>query len=180
MMRTVIVVALALALSGCRGKTDAAPAPQSHASSGGMTLTSSAFANGAAIPKQFTCDGVNVSPPLAWSGPPSGAKSFVLIVHDPDAPAGDFTHWLLFNIPGSVTQLQEDGAQKQGDNGRNSYGKLFYSGPCPPAGTHHYVFHFYALDSELDLRPGATRPELEQAIKGHILAEAELTGTYSR
>jgi Raf kinase inhibitor-like YbhB/YbcL family protein len=149
-------------------------------------LSSTSFAGSEGIPKQFSCEGSDASPPLSWKGVPSAAKSLALIMDDPDAPAGTWVHWVLYNLPASATDLAE-GVEKQEQlangtlQGRNSFGKVGYGGPCPPPGTpHRYFFKFYALDIKLDLKAGAGKDELEQAMKGHILGHAELIGTYRR
>ena len=148
-------------------------------------LTSKAFAAGEKIPRKYTCDADDVSPPLEWADAPQNTKSFALIADDPDAPFGIWVHWVLYNIPGKAMSLQEvvpvkdelpDGAR----HGRNSWGISAYGGPCPPGGTHRYFFKLYALDTVLDLRPGATKEQLLKAMKGHILAETGLMGLYSR
>ena len=152
-----------------------------------LSLTSPAFADNAAIPGKYSCDGQNTSPELKWSGAPSGAKSLALIMHDPDAPrAGGFTHWVIFNIPPTAKGLTEampkqaqltDGTV-QGNNGRGEPG---YTGPCPPAGpAHHYEFKLYALDRLLILGIGSTKDEIEAAMAGHILAQTQLTGLFQR
>jgi Raf kinase inhibitor-like YbhB/YbcL family protein len=153
-----------------------------------LILTSAAFAEGGAIPAKHTCDGADVSPPLAWSGAPSGVVTFALIADDPDAPGGAWVHWVLFNLAGDARALPEDvpktdqlrqlGAAEQG---RNDFRRVGYGGPCPPPGRpHHYVFRLSALDLSLPLRAGATKQEVERAMRGHVLAEARLTGTYAR
>lgn len=152
---------------------------------GGFVLTSAAFAPGAPIPSVHTCDGTDQSPPLAWSGAPAGTKAFALIMHDPDAPVGDWLHWTAWNIPTSATGLPAGVAAKDAlpdgtQQGINDFGKPGYGGPCPPGGTHHYVFVLSALDATLTLPAKASRDQVEQAIKGHALASATLTGTYSR
>jgi phosphatidylethanolamine-binding protein (PEBP) family uncharacterized protein len=133
-------------------------------------LTSTAFADGATIPVKYTCDGDNLSPPLAWSFLPEGTRSLALIVHDPDAPSGDFTHWVAWNIDPEPGGLDEDASHPG------------YRGPCPPPGhgPHRYFHELYALDSELDIEPGASREQLEEALDGHELARAQLVGTYER
>lgn len=155
-------------------------------STAAMKIQSSAFAAGAAIPAQYTCAGANISPPLAWSGVPAKAKSLALIVHDPDAPSGDYTHWLLYGIPPSTSQLAGNVAKELeiagvGRQGTNDFRKVGYGGPCPPPGKpHRYFFHLYALDVEAELAPGAGRAAVEDAIRGHVVAEGELMGTFSR
>jgi Raf kinase inhibitor-like YbhB/YbcL family protein len=151
-----------------------------------MQLTSSSFQHQAGIPARFTCDGENISPELSWSDAPPEAKSFALIMHDPDAPrAGGFTHWLLYNIPASVAHLEPNVPGREqvagtGVQGKNDSGQIGYMGPCPPSGTHRYFLRLYALDNELRLGPGAALKQLEQAIGGHVMAQTELMGTYSR
>ena len=145
-----------------------------------LTLTSDAFANGQSIPAKYSCVGKNISPALAWNEPPAGTQSFALIVDDPDAPAGTWIHWVLFNIPVSTLSLQESMDTSAMSAGRNSSGNMSYDGPCPPSGTHRYFFKLYALDSTLSLSPGATKEQLLAAMKGHILAQGELMGTFSK
>jgi len=149
-----------------------------------LTLYSPAFQDGAVIPSRFTCAGADVSPPLSWSGQPAGTASLALVLEDPDAPGGTWVHWVVFNLPLEVLGLQEGvGGQADlgglGVSGTNSWGEPQYGGPCPPSGTHHYVFHLYALDRPLDLVEGATLDDLQHAMVGHVLAEAQLTGTAS-
>ena len=149
-----------------------------------FTIKSTAFSEGANIPSRHTCDGVNLSPPLSWSGQPAGTKSFVLIVDDPDAPGGTFLHWTFFDIASSVQALPEgQPAAKLGQSGINDFGKSAYGGPCPPPGrgSHRYFFKLNALDiPSLGLSPGATLIQIEQKIKGHVLGTAELIGRYER
>ena len=144
-----------------------------------MTITSPAFAEGDPIPVKFSCDGENVSPELVWEGIPDGAASLVFILDDPDAPGGVWVHWVLFDLPADSTGLPE-AATGVGFDGLNSWGETGYDGPCPPGGTHRYFFKLYALDTTLDLPAGTPRDALEAAMEGHILAQAELMGTYSR
>ena len=150
-----------------------------------ITITSSAFAEGAMIPKKFTCDAEDISPDLKWSGVPQGAKRLALICDDPDAPVGTWVHWVLFNIPADVTALPAglpaDATLKNGArHGKNDFRKLGYGGPCPPGGTHRYYFKLYALDTVLTLESGSTKAQLLAAMKGHILAEGQLMGRYKR
>ena len=147
-----------------------------------FTLISSAFAGGRAIPRQYTCDGAGRSPLLRWSGAPAGTGSFALVVHDPDAPGGDFTHWLLFDIPAGVHELHEGATTLPGISGTNDFGHLGYGPPCPPPGPRHrYVFALFALDRpSLGLHRGAHRAQVEAALHGHIRARAELMGVYRR
>ena len=147
-------------------------------------LTSSAFQEGGEIPVEFTCDGDNVSPPLAWTGAPAGTGVFVLILDDPDARG--FVHWLVYDLDSAVTSLPKDVSRSTaGDapsQGQNSFGKIGYGGPCPPSGTHHYVVRLLALDQRIELRTGgvATADRILAAATGHILGEAVLSGTYRR
>ena len=148
-------------------------------------ITSAAFAPQASIPQEYTCDGQDISPPLSWSDPPQGTEPFALICDDPDAPVGTWVHWVLFNIPANRRSLPENvPAQNQLSDGslhgRNSWRRLDYGGPCPPGGTHRYFFRLYALDTTLQLKAGATRKNLLNAMEGHILAQAELVGRYGR
>jgi len=154
-------------------------------SGGTFTLKSPAFAPGGAIPAVHTCDGADTSPPLEWSGAPAGTRSFALIVHDPDAPAGDWLHWVAWNIPAATRSFPagvptKDRLADGTEQGRNDFGRPGYGGPCPPGGTHHYVFSLRALDTTLTLPAKAARDAIENAMQGHILATAELTGTYQR
>jgi hypothetical protein len=150
-----------------------------------MVITSSAFKEGELIPSKYTCDGDDISPQLSWSGAPENTKSFALINDDPDAPSGDWVHWVIFNIPGSVKELPEniphdkilDNGTKQGTN---DFGQIGYGGPCPPGGTHRYYFRIYALDVYIDKDAGITKKVLISAMEGHILAEAQLIGKYKR
>lgn len=162
---------------------------QTEAKHGGekmeITLTSTAFREGEYIPKKYTCDGENVSPPLEWSGIPAETKAIALICDDPDAPIGTWVHWVIFNIPSSINKLNEkvpgnkvleDGTSQ----GSNDFRKIGYDGPCPPGGTHRYFFKVYALDKRVELTPGATKSELLHEMNGHILAEGKLMGKYGR
>ena len=145
-----------------------------------MELSSKAFSSGASIPRRFTCDGENLSPYLSWQGAPEGTMSLALVMDDPDAPSGIFVHWILFDIPAAFSELRE-GVQGVGKLGANSYRKLSYNGPCPPRGpSHRYFFKIYALDQLLRLSPGITKAELEAAMRGHILDQAQLMGRYGR
>lgn len=151
-----------------------------------LRLNSSAFASDGAIPKQYTCDGQDYSPALTWTDVPPATKTLALIVDDPDAPRGTFVHWVVYNLPASVRQLDQNVAKAPtiaggGEQGRNGFGQDGYRGPCPPPGpTHHYHFRLYALDTSLKLGPGAGAAEVEAATQGHVLASAELVGTYHR
>ncbi len=145
-----------------------------------IQITSSAFTEGGNIPLQYTCDDVDVSPPLSWSGIPTDTVSLVLIVDDPDAPVGTWVHWVLFNLPSDLNGL-EQGGSGIGIEGKNDFRRLGYGGPCPPKGsTHRYYFKVYALDTMLDLQSGATKAQVEGLIQGHILAQGQLMGKYGR
>jgi len=151
-----------------------------------FTIRSAAFSNGGDIPKEFTCSGEDRSPAVEWSEAPAGTKSFALIADDPDAPVGTWVHWVIFNIPetahtlpGAIEKKDQlaDGARQ----GRNDFRKIGYNGPCPPPGKpHRYFFKLYALDAELKLATGASKSEVEDAMKGHILAHAEWMGRFRR
>jgi len=147
-----------------------------------ITLTSPAFADGATIPDRHAysqgshCSGNNLSPPLAWMGVPEGTQAFALTVLDPDG--GNWVHWLLYDIPAETASLPE-AVQGAGLPGLNSYGLPGWGGPCPPSGTHHYVFTLYALDAALQLPEGASLQDFQAAVEGHILAQAVLTGLYT-
>jgi hypothetical protein len=151
-----------------------------------LKLTSSAFKEGETIPSKFTCDGADVSPALEWSNVPAGARSLVLICDDPDAPAGTWVHWVVYGVAAGHTSLGEGVAMTQvvegvGTQGKNDFKKVGYGGPCPPPGKpHRYFFKLYALDSMLELEPGARKSEVERAMKGHVLAQGQLMGRYRR
>jgi len=149
---------------------------------GQLNVTSVIFAEGGAIPDKYTCAGENVSPPLMWSNAPKETKSFAIIMDDPDAPMGIWVHWVLYNIPTTITQLKEafKAEEIKAVSGENDFGTTMYKGPCPPAGQHRYLFKLYALDKELEVVSGMTKQKLEGFMKGHILAEGQLMGTYSR
>ena len=170
MIRESLLSALALALLATAS---------SQGAGAGFQITSSAFPEGKEIPKRFTCDGENVSPPLAWTGAPVGTKAFALILDDPDAPSGLFTHWIVFNIPASSHSLPE-GVKPAADQGTNDFGKPGYGGPCPPKGRHRYFFHLYALKNELSGLKSPNRKEMDAALKGHVAGEALFMGTYQR
>ena len=144
-----------------------------------MKITSSVFQQGGNLPSKFTCDGADTSPPLQIQEIPPTAKSLVLIVDDPDAPSGLFTHWIIWNISPQASTIAEGSAPK-GVEGLNDFGKSRYGGPCPPSGTHRYFFKIFALDKELDLPTGSKRAQLDAAMKGHVIAQGELMGRYSR
>jgi Raf kinase inhibitor-like YbhB/YbcL family protein len=151
-----------------------------------FAITSTSFPNSRDIPKKFTCDGADVSPELSWTEAPQGTQSFALIADDPDAPSGTWTHWVLFDLPSTADSLPEGmskidelpGGERQG---RNDFRKIGYNGPCPPPGKpHRYFYRLYALDRKLDLKPGASKQEVEQAMEGRILGKAEWIGKYRR
>jgi len=147
-------------------------------------ITTTAFRDGGSIPKKFACDGPDVSPALSWSDPPAGTKSLAIIADDPDAPGGMWVHWVLYDLPPDTRKLPEGLAKGRelpngALQGRNDFGKIGYNGPCPPrASEHRYFFKLYALDSKTGLKAGATKSDLERAMKGHILAQTQVIGKY--
>ncbi|NOZ80285.1 MAG: YbhB/YbcL family Raf kinase inhibitor-like protein [DPANN group archaeon] len=143
-----------------------------------MQLTSPVFANNEKIPAKYSCEGEDINPPLKIDNIPEGTRTMALIMDDPDAPAGTWDHWIVFNIP-VTTSIPED-VKTLGVSGMNSWGRTGYGGPCPPSGTHRYFFRLYALDQELPLQQGASKEELVQAMEGRIIDQAELMGTYTR
>lgn len=153
-----------------------------------LELKSDAFVSGQSIPAKYSCIGKNISPALTWNDPPAGTQSFALIMEDPDAPAGTWVHWVLSNIPVERRGLEEDiavtGKNVANTNGifvgTNSAGKIGYDGPCPPSGTHRYYFRLYALDIQIGLLPGATKEDVLREMDGHVLAQTELMGTFSK
>jgi Raf kinase inhibitor-like YbhB/YbcL family protein len=175
-----VVMVFSFAASACTGEV---PAPQKEVEMT-LSLSSPAFKEGDRIPVKYTCDGEDISPPLAWGEPPQETQVLALIVADPDAPGGVFTHWVLFNIPATVRQLGEGvPAQERLQNGalqgKNDFGRIGYGGPCPPHGpAHQYRFTIYALGNSLDLATGASGKQLLEAMKGHLLAQGQLIGTY--
>jgi hypothetical protein len=152
----------------------------------GITITSMAFAAGKSIPVKFTGQGMNISPDLTWSGAPPSVKSYVLVCDDPDAPGGRWVHWTMWNIPSSATSLPEgvagDATLLDGSiQGITSFGRRGYGGPMPPKGNaHHYYFRMYALDALLTLDASASRAQLDEAMRGHVLSQGQLMGTYQR
>lgn len=177
-------VLLCAFLLACSASDQKAAAPPAAAEK--FTLSSAAFDAGGMIPRQFSCEGSDISPALKWTDPPAGTQSLALIVDDPDAPAGTWVHWVLYDLPASARELPEamatDAELPSGArHGRNDFRRLGYGGPCPPPGpAHHYHFKLYALDQKLDLKAGATKAQVEHAMEGHILAKAELIGLYRR
>jgi len=176
---------LCLLLAGVLGASSVTLTPEGDKAMA-FDLKSSAFTAGADIPKKFACEGPDVSPALSWGDPPAGTKSISLIMDDPDAPAGIWVHWVLYDLPASARELPEgvpkDHELKNGARqGRNDFGKIGYGGPCPPPGRpHRYFFKLYALSARTDLKAGATKAELEKAMRGHILGQVELMGRYKR
>lgn len=145
-----------------------------------MKITSPAFKNQELIPAKYTCDGENINPPLEISDIPPGAQSLALIMDDPDAPLRTWVHWLVWNINPEIKKISENSVPQGSVEGKTSFGKPGYGGPCPPSGTHRYFFKAYALDTLLDIVPNAGKAGLEKAMEGHILAKGELVGMYSR
>jgi Raf kinase inhibitor-like YbhB/YbcL family protein len=184
-----LMLLVAIAVTACTSNPQtAAPTPTPAAPTQDkveIKLTSSAFKEGERIPRQYTCDGVNVSPPVEWTGVPKMAKTIALIADDPDAPNGTWVHWVLYNVPAENIGFVEsvpttDSLKAGGYQGKTDFGAVGYGGPCPPSGSHRYFFKIYAIDSELPLRAGATKADLEKAMQGHIVAQGQLMGTYSR
>ncbi len=150
-----------------------------------IKIKSPAFVPGGKIPGKYTCDGMDISPPLIWTSGPEGTKTFALICDDPDAPMGTWVHWVLFNLPADIIELRENvqpgrELERGAKQGMNDFRKIGYGGPCPPGGTHRYYFKLYALDTEINLEAGATKSELLEAMEDHILAEGQLMGRYER
>jgi len=151
-----------------------------------IQVTSTAFAEGQLIPVKYTCDGPDVSPPLQWSNTPTNSQSFALIADDPDAPVGTWVHWVIYDLPANTTELAENMPKSQqlpngAKQGVNDFRRTGYGGPCPPSGKpHRYYFKLYALDTKLDLKPGATKNDLLKAMDGHVMAEGQLMGTFQR
>ena len=149
-----------------------------YAQGGDMQITSPEFAHNESIPALFTCQGDDINPALEISGVPEEARTFVLIVDDPDAPGATWDHWIVWNMPAGTVRIEQDSVP--GEQGTNSWGRRDYGGPCPPSGTHRYFFKLYALDTQLSLSAGIRKQELEQAMQDHILAQAELIGLYKK
>jgi Raf kinase inhibitor-like YbhB/YbcL family protein len=159
--------------------------PTAEQPAGDFSLTSDRFTEGQPIPEKYTCDDQNVSPALAWTDPPRGTKTLALIMDDPDAPGDTWVHWVLYNIPEGTTSLPDvlpgqGGIAYVGNHGINTAGNTYYEGPCPPSGTHRYFFKLYALDAKLDFASSPDAAELTAAMEGHVLALAELMGTYAK
>jgi len=175
-----VLLAVFVTACGMGGKEKFPEAPMN------IQLASTAFANGQSIPQKYTCDGDDISPPLTWTGAPAGVKTFALITDDPDAPAGIWVHWVIYNLPPDATGLTEDTPKSDSlpngaKQGVNDFKNVGYGGPCPPPGkAHRYFFKLYALDTTLDLPSGATKADLLKAMDGHVLAQGQLMGTYQR
>ena len=180
-MKVVIIAALFIFLAACTQQIAEKEKIEEKIETGvdSMKLTSSAFKHNQNIPSEYTCDVDDISPPLAINDVPKNVKSLALIMDDPDAPVGNWDHWVVFNIPPNTKEIPED-SEPEGVGGKNSWGRTGYGGPCPPSGTHRYFFKLYALDTELGLKEDSAKKELENAMKGHILAEAQLMGVYKR
>jgi len=181
-----LVVNLSLCILLCGAGAVGAQAQTSGGGAMSFSVTTKAFAPGGDIPRQYTCDGQDLSPALEWNGAPAATKSFALIADDPDAPVGTWTHWVLFDLPASADNLPESVPKTAdlsggGHQGRNDFGKTGYGGPCPPPGKpHRYFFKLYALDAPLNLKGGASRADVEKAMKGHVLGEAQVMGKFKR
>jgi Raf kinase inhibitor-like YbhB/YbcL family protein len=179
-----LLLASAICLAGNPVGVPSSPKPGRRAMS--FVLETKVFPKGGEIPSKYTCSGQDVSPALSWSGAPQATKSFALIVEDPDAPSGTFTHWVVYDLPPGTHQLPENVSQTDdlsggGRQGRNGFRRTGYGGPCPPPGkAHRYFFRLYALDSTLNLPAGASRQEVESAMRGHLIAQAELMGKFAR
>jgi len=176
----VLILLSVIAFAGCTSYQNNTTGNKSS-----ISLTSSAFSDNGMMPVKYTANGENVSPPLSWSSAPANTKSFAVLCQDPDSSSGDFTHWIIFNIPANTTQLNESVPQQGtlsngAKQGTNDFGKIGYSGPNPPSGVHRYVFTVYALDVELNLNTGANKNDFLNAIKGHVLAQGTLTGKYGK
>jgi Raf kinase inhibitor-like YbhB/YbcL family protein len=186
--RAALLALIMIFLASCGGGPQgAATAPREEAKGAKMAIevTSSAFEDGEGIPTRYTCDGLDVSPPLSWGSVPDGTRSLTLIADDPDAPGGTFVHWVIYDLPPDTRGLPEDVPTQQtlpsgAAQGVNGAGSIGYMGPCPPSGTHRYFFKVYALDTELGLGGGATKEEVLDAMEGHVVAEGQLMGTYRR
>ena len=185
MYRILIVILCLFGVAPGAVAGDIPSAGSAAVSNGSFAIDSTAFAPGGTIPAVHTCSGKDISPPLNWSHIPAGTKSLALIVDDPDAPAGDFVHWVIFNLPADGTGLPEGishGALPSGAvEGKNGFGRSGYGGPCPPAGKpHRYVFTLYAVDTRLLLPAGTVKDRLMAAMAGHLIARTELTGKFGR
>jgi Raf kinase inhibitor-like YbhB/YbcL family protein len=168
-MKNILILFLFLFILGCSNKTMEVI---------NMEIKSPTFQNKENIPVEYTCDGDNISPELEISDIPENTVSLTLIMDDPDAPVGTFTHWLVWNIPPSKTKIEK--GESLSPSGTTGFGRIGYGGPCPPSGTHRYYFKLYSLYTNLNLDEGATRQQLEEAMQGHVIEKAELIGTYNR
>lgn len=182
--RTVILLLLAVVFCSCESRKPA-ESKKEKGKKMDIKVTSPAFGEGEMIPAEFTADGRDISPPLAWTGVPEGTKSIALINDDPDAPVGTWVHWVVYNLPAEATSLEEnmppDKTLANGtQQGTTDFGRIGYGGPAPPSGTHRYFFKVYALDTMLDLPTGATKGQVEKAMDGHVLGEGQLMGKYKR
>jgi Raf kinase inhibitor-like YbhB/YbcL family protein len=190
-----LLLLASLLLLSCRGGTPSNSSDSNNANPsvtptpgekrGEIKVTSKAFQEGGMIPKEYTCDGANVSPPLAWDSVPERTKTFALIADDPDAPGKTWVHWVVFNLPSNAKELSgnvaaQDALAGGGKQGTSDFRKVGYGGPCPPGGAHRYYFKLYALDTELALDSSATKEQLLRAMEGHVLAEGQLMGKYQR
>jgi Raf kinase inhibitor-like YbhB/YbcL family protein len=184
--RRAVAFVVMLTLAGCGGEVGTLPAVDPNRPK--ISLTSSAFSEGQVIPRDHTCDGKNLSPPLSWSDVPPDARSLVLLCDDPDAPLRTWSHWVVFNISPGLSGLSAGIAEVESltlqprysaRQGRNDFGQLGYGGPCPPSGTHRYFFRIYALDTVLDLPRGVTRSSVLKAMEGHVIADGSLVGKYA-
>ena len=170
-----------IGLTGCANGAQEGPMRPTSTATATLTLSSLAFGDRELMPRKFSCDRTEVSPPLSWSGAPDGTRSFALIVEDPDA--GGFVHWVVAGIPGESERLDEDASGSGADGlaeGRNSFGKTGWGGPCPPSGEHRYVFTLYALSQAPPVQKGFDAAALRDAMDGNVLAAGELIGRYSR
>jgi Raf kinase inhibitor-like YbhB/YbcL family protein len=146
----------------------------------GLKISSPIFDNNGYIPQKYTCDGMDINPPLLIENVPEKARSLALIVDDPDAPGGIWVHWVLWNIDPKTKEIKEDSVPKGASQGLNDFRKHDYGGPCPPSGTHRYFFKLYALDTILNLSPNSKKSDLEKAMKGHIIEQTQIMGLYKR
>jgi Raf kinase inhibitor-like YbhB/YbcL family protein len=178
MRSAALLLALVLLTAGCGGSDDTEEPATDVAES--ITVSSSAFEADEPIPTHYTCDGHDISPPLAWDGVPGDAEAVALVVDDPDAPGGTYVHWIALDMDPTTTSVDEGSVPSSGVQAANSNGDAAYAGPCPPSGTHHYRFTVYALDQPTGLADGAETDEALAAIDAHAVASGRLTGTYSR
>lgn len=178
------VITVLLAAWGCEAR-DSVQAEGKGEATVTLNVTSPAFEDGAKIPPKYTADGANVSPPLNWQEIPEGAQSIVIIADDPDAPMGTWVHWLIWNIPAGEAGIRENVPSAEAlangaVQGTTSFNRVGYGGPAPPSGTHRYYFKVYAIDKQLDLAPEARKADVEKAMQGHILAQGQMMGRYSK